>query len=117
MLANESKCTKSPWYDKSLPLVNLHTVRDQRVHDNRRKVFSKAFAPSAMKDYEARVVVHCEEFIRQMTRLSGQSFDASAWFKYFGKCPGAVCGYMGHYAYKMQPLMSWVTWVWAKNST
>ncbi|KAB5546803.1 cytochrome P450 [Coniochaeta sp. 2T2.1] len=83
VLANESKCTKSPWYDKSLPVVNLHTVRDQKKHDNRRKVFSKAFSPSAMKDYDTRVVVHCEEFVRQMRRLAGQPFDASAWLKYF----------------------------------
>ncbi|KAK4041875.1 cytochrome P450 [Parachaetomium inaequale] len=83
VLSNESKCIKSPWYERSLPLVNLHTVRDKRAHDNRRKVFSKAFSPSALQDYENRVVVHCEEFIKQMTRMAGQPFDASEWCKYF----------------------------------
>jgi tryprostatin B 6-hydroxylase len=85
VLSNESKCIKSPWYERSLPLVNLHTVRDKAAHDNRRKVFSKAFSPGALQDYENRVIVHCEEFVRQMSRMAGKSFDASEWCKYFGK--------------------------------
>ena len=86
VLSNESKCVKSPWYERSLPLVNLHTVRDKATHDNRRKVFSKAFSPSALQDYENRVVVHCAEFVKQMTAIAGQPFDASDWCKYFGEC-------------------------------
>ncbi|KAL3436403.1 cytochrome P450 [Aspergillus tetrazonus] len=83
VLSDRATCVKGPWYDRSLPLVNLHTVRDKRVHDARRKVFTKAFTPSALREYEERVAVHCEEFVRQMTRLSGKPFDASEWFKYF----------------------------------
>lgn len=85
VLSNESKCVKSAWYERSLPVINLHTVRDKKVHDARRKVFSKAFSPSALQEYENRVVLHCEEFVRQMTRMAGQPFDASNWFKYFGE--------------------------------
>lgn len=84
VLSNESKCVKGPWYDRSLPLVNLHTVRDKSVHDARRRVFSKAFSPTALREYEERVVVHCEEFVRQIKRMNGTSFDATDWFKYFG---------------------------------
>lgn len=87
VLSNEAKCMKSSWYDRSLPLVNLHTSRNKKVHDARRRVFSKAFTPSALRDYEERVAMHCEEFIRQMDRLSGRPFDASAWLKYFGMGP------------------------------
>ncbi|KAI9367627.1 cytochrome P450 [Aspergillus egyptiacus] len=83
VLSDRAKCVKGPWYDRSLPLVNLHTVRDKKVHDTRRKVFTKAFTPAAIRDYEERVLVHCEEFVRQMKRLSGRPFDASEWFKYF----------------------------------
>lgn len=86
VLSNESKCKKTSWYDRSLPLVNLHTCRDKKVHDARRRVFSKAFTPAALRDYEDRVVVHCDEWIRQMDKLSGKPFDASAWLKYFGAC-------------------------------
>ncbi|PLB36079.1 cytochrome P450 [Aspergillus candidus] len=83
VLSNASKCTKSPWYSRSLPLVSLHTVRDKKAHDARRKVFSMAFSPTALNDYEKRVVVHCEEFVRQMEHEAGKPFNASDWFKYF----------------------------------
>ncbi|SPO06550.1 related to pisatin demethylase cytochrome P450 [Cephalotrichum gorgonifer] len=83
VLGNSSKCTKSPWYSRSLPVVNLHTVRDKTAHDARRKVFSKAFTPAALNDYEKRVLVHCEEFVRQMEYRAGTPFDASDWLKYF----------------------------------
>ncbi|KAK1751472.1 cytochrome P450 [Echria macrotheca] len=83
VLSNESRCIKSPWYERSLPVVNLHTVRDKKTHDARRKLFSKAFSPGALADYEERVVVHCEEFVRQMRNMAGKPFDAADWFKYF----------------------------------
>jgi len=85
VLSNESKCIKSPWYERSRPVVNLHTVRDKGAHDARRKIFSQAFSPGALKDYEDRVIVHCDEFVRQMKRIAGRPFDASDWFKYFGE--------------------------------
>ncbi|KAK3367744.1 putative cytochrome P450 [Podospora didyma] len=83
VLSNESKCVKSPWYERSLPVVNLHTVRDKKTHDARRKMFSYAFSPSALKGYEDRISAHSEEFVRQMKRIAGQPFDASDWLKYF----------------------------------
>ena len=85
VLGNQSKCIKSPWYERSRPMISLHTVRDKKQHDQRRKVFSKAFSPSAMQEYEKRVVVHCEEFVRQMKTMADKPFDASDWFKYFGR--------------------------------
>lgn len=91
VLSNASKCTKSPWYSRSLPLVSLHTVRDKKAHDARRKVFSMAFSPTALNDYEKRVVVHCEEFVRQMEHEAGKPFNASDWFKYFGNYGRHCC--------------------------
>jgi tryprostatin B 6-hydroxylase len=82
-LGSKSKCTKSPWYEQSLPVVNLHTSRDKKVHERRRKVFSKAFSPAALRDYEVRVVEHAELLTRQLARMEGKPFDATAWFKYF----------------------------------
>ncbi|KAK3323140.1 cytochrome P450 family protein [Cercophora scortea] len=83
VLSNSSKCVKSPWYERSLPVVNLHTVRDQKTHDARRKMFSMAFSPSALRDYEQRLVKHCNEFSHQMKIRAGKPFDASDWFKFF----------------------------------
>lgn len=85
VLGNSSKCIKSQWYSRSRPLISLHTVREKKPHDVRRKVFSKAFTSVALQAYEKRVNVHCEEWIRHMKRLSGQPFDATDWMKYFGK--------------------------------
>ncbi|KAF9886735.1 hypothetical protein FE257_011112 [Aspergillus nanangensis] len=83
VLGNESRCAKSTWYERSLPLVNLHTVRDKKVHDARRRVFSKAFSPSALRHYDTRVAIYSDEFIRQMQQNSGGPIDISAWCKYF----------------------------------
>ncbi|SPO07713.1 related to pisatin demethylase cytochrome P450 [Cephalotrichum gorgonifer] len=83
VLGNSSKCVKGAWYERSLPLVSLQTVRDKKKHDARRKVFSKAFSPSAMVEYERRIVLHCEEFVRQMKKISGKPFNASNWCKFF----------------------------------
>ena len=63
----------------------MHTVREKKGHDTRRKVFSKAFTPAALQAYEKQVNVHCAEWIKQMKRLSGKPFDATDWMKYFGK--------------------------------
>lgn len=91
-------------------------MRDKKQHDGRRKVFSKAFTPSALQAYEKRVNVHCAEFIKQMRRLSGKPFDATNWMKYFGKPrhnpPGNIFT-----TNSTQLLMLWATWVWVKNST
>ncbi len=114
MLSNESKCIKSPWYERSLPLVNLHMVRDKAKHDNRRKVFSKAFSPAALQDYENRVVVHCAEFVKQMTAMAGQPFDASEWCKYFGGYPPTADGQR---KLTEQRSMSWAISAWARSST
>jgi cytochrome P450 len=83
VLGSESKCTKTPWYEQSLPLVNLHTIRDKKAHERRRKVFSKAFSPQAMRAYEPRVVTLSELLVTQLRKIDGQTFDATRWFKYW----------------------------------
>ena len=79
----ESACEKTPWYDTSLPLVNLHTARDRKVHELRRKVWSRAFSPKALQEYDSRVSTYSELFCRQIRAMNGKPFDASRWFKYF----------------------------------
>jgi tryprostatin B 6-hydroxylase len=116
VLGNSSKCAKSPWYSRSLPLVSLHTVRDKKDHDARRRVFSRAFSPAALNEYEKRVHVHCEQFVAQMKRRAGRPFDASDWFKYFGRtmrpCQVGIVP-----ADTAQRLMSWAMWDWARSFT
>ncbi|PGH15930.1 hypothetical protein AJ79_02097 [Helicocarpus griseus UAMH5409] len=83
VLGSDSKCSKTPWYEQSLPLVNLHTMRDKKMHDKRRKVFSKAFSPASLRLYEPRVVQHSELFVQQLAKMGGKPFDATRWCKYW----------------------------------
>lgn len=83
ILGSGSRCTKSPWYDTSLPLVNLHTSRNLKVHELRRKDFNKAFSPAALVAYEERVTPLSNLFCEQIAAFRGAPVDASTWFKYF----------------------------------
>jgi tryprostatin B 6-hydroxylase len=83
VLGSKSRCVKSPWYDGSLPLVNLHSTRDLREHERRRKVFNKAFSPAALAAYEERITPLSDLWCREVARFGGQPLDATAWFKYF----------------------------------
>ncbi|KAK2734555.1 hypothetical protein FQN55_002597 [Onygenales sp. PD_40] len=82
-LGSDSKCSKTPWYEQSLPLVNLHTMRDKKVHEKRRKVFSKAFSPASLRIYEPRVSEHTEILIQQLAKMDGKPFDATRWCKFW----------------------------------
>lgn len=79
----ESPCDKTPWYDVSLPLVNLHTVRSKKVHEARRKVWARAFSPKALQEYDGRIAMHSELFCRQIASMKNQPFDATRWFKFY----------------------------------
>ncbi|KAJ5814942.1 hypothetical protein N7474_006719 [Penicillium riverlandense] len=79
----ESTCGKTAWYETSLPLMNLHTVRDKKVHDLRRKVWARAFSPKALNEYDGRIAEYSELFCRQIADLKGQPFDATRWFKFY----------------------------------
>jgi len=83
VLGSKSKCEKSPWYDTSLPLVNLHSTRDKKVHELRRKVFNRAFSPAALVAYEERITPLSQLFCDQVAKFDGKPFNATRWFKYF----------------------------------
>lgn len=82
-MGSKSKCFKSPWYDASLPLVNLHSTRNLKEHELRRKVFNKAFSPAALVAYEERITPLSNLFCEQISNFKGKEFDATAWMKYF----------------------------------
>ncbi|KAK3317325.1 cytochrome P450 [Cercophora scortea] len=83
VLGSGSKCVKSPWYDASLPLVNLHSTRDLKAHELRRKVFNKAFSPAALVEYEERITPLSNLFCEQIAAKRGSPVNATSWFKYF----------------------------------
>lgn len=83
MYGSESPTDKNAWYDTSLPLVNLHTVRDKKVHELRRKVWARAFSPKALHEYDERIAEYSALFCQQIAHMKGQPFDATRWFKFY----------------------------------
>ncbi|KAK3380816.1 cytochrome P450 [Podospora didyma] len=83
VLGSKSRCVKSPWYDASLPLVNLHSTRDLKIHEIRRKAFNKSFSPASLAAFEERITPLSNLFCEQVDSFKGSPFDATAWFKYF----------------------------------
>ncbi|KAJ5421525.1 Cytochrome P450 [Penicillium cf. griseofulvum] len=79
----DSQCGKTAWYEVSRPLQNLHTVRDKKVHETRRKVWARAFSPKSLVEYDGRIAEYSELLCRQLTNLNGKPFDATRWFKYY----------------------------------
>ena len=72
-----TKCTKSAWYDIMQPRVSLATTRDRALHQERRRIWERAFNSScesrekllgafanlysALRDYERRVKYFAEQ--------------------------------------------------------
>ncbi|KAF4767991.1 hypothetical protein HAV15_002358 [Penicillium sp. str.  len=79
----DSQCGKTAWYEVSRPLENLHTVRDKKVHETRRKVWARAFSPKALIEYDGRIAEYSNLLCRQVAGLNGKPFDATRWFKYY----------------------------------
>lgn len=63
--------------------MNLHTVRDKKLHEQRRKVWARAFSPKALVEYDARIAEYSDLLCRQVATLKGKPFDATRLFKYF----------------------------------
>lgn len=63
--------------------MNLHTVRDKKLHELRRKVWARGFSPKALTEYDWRITEYSDLFCRQIADLKGQPFDATRWFKFY----------------------------------
>lgn len=63
--------------------MNLHTVRNKKEHEVRRKVWARAFSPKALAEYDERISEYSERFCRQISDLKGQPFNATRWFKFY----------------------------------
>lgn len=96
----QSKCTKGPWYDATLPLISMQTVRDKKVHSRRRRiwdrglnakgllscVFEKRFELTivkALRNYEDRVMDVSQVLVSQMTAHAGKVINMSQWLLWF----------------------------------
>ncbi|KAF2087465.1 cytochrome P450 monooxygenase [Saccharata proteae CBS 121410] len=75
-----TKCKKAAWYDNDYPLTSMHTTRDRKFHDQRRRVWSTAFSDKSLRGYESRVQSYGDQLVRQLRAFSGQSVDVTKWF-------------------------------------
>jgi tryprostatin B 6-hydroxylase len=79
----DSKCTKGPYYDFSQPIVSLHTMRDRALHDERRRVWSRAFGLAGLRGYETRVKSYQDKLIQQLEARGGSPVNAKQWFSFY----------------------------------
>lgn len=78
-----SMCVKAPWYDNDLPMRSMQTVRDKKIHDKRRRVWSPAFSDKALRGYETRIAPYAETLARQLAAFSGKSVNVAEWFNFY----------------------------------
>ncbi|KAH8811348.1 cytochrome P450 monooxygenase-like protein [Xylogone sp. PMI_703] len=108
ILGPRSRCSKAPWYDVSLPLISMHTARDKKAHDKRRRLWDHGFGASALRNYEKRVLGHSKGLLKQLQARTGKSINVNKWFHFysfdvmadiaFGKSFGMVESGTEHFA-------------------
>lgn len=79
----KSRFKKSPWYDVGQPLTTLHQMRDQQMHDKRRKGWwEKAFVMKSVRQYEPTVTSLADLLISQLKKRSGQTVNGKITLSY-----------------------------------
>lgn len=78
-----SKCTKSSWYDSTWPMVSLNTMRDKKLHDERRRIWSTAFGDKALRGYEQRLRLYRSRLMSHLAESNGEGVNVTKWFNLF----------------------------------
>jgi len=78
-----SPCTKAAWYDLTRPMVSLQTLRERRLHDERRRVWSLAFGDKLLRGYEQRLKGYREQLMHHITESKGEPINVTRWFNYY----------------------------------
>ncbi|KAI0093115.1 cytochrome P450 [Irpex rosettiformis] len=76
---------KGPFYnirvtEEGLP---IDAIKDFDQHTIRRKPWTRALAPAALKDYEEIILTKTELLMEKLTERVGQDIDISAWMSYY----------------------------------
>lgn len=79
----QSKCRKAPWYDEDFPRQSIHTSRDHKFHQDRRRIWSQAFSDRALRGYESRIAVYNKALMQRLTDYKGQVISAAKWLNYY----------------------------------
>ncbi|KIP10629.1 hypothetical protein PHLGIDRAFT_495533, partial [Phlebiopsis gigantea 11061_1 CR5-6] len=84
--ASKMTC-KGPAYDTRVHFdgsVQLDGVRDPAVHSGRRKAWTKAMSPAALKGYEGIIVDKVTLLVEALSKRRGGCVDLSYWINLFG---------------------------------
>ncbi|KAF2769213.1 putative P450 monooxygenase [Teratosphaeria nubilosa] len=79
----QSKVTKSHWYDIDAPLTSMHTSRDRTLHDKRRRVWAPAFSDKALREYERTIDASNDKVVQRVREAEGKAFNATKWFSLY----------------------------------
>ncbi|KAF2446026.1 L-ornithine-N5-monooxygenase [Karstenula rhodostoma CBS 690.94] len=93
-----SKCTKGSWYDSTSPMVSLNTMRERKLHDERRRIWSTASSDKALRGYEQRLRLYRNRLISHLFNLF--SFDFMGDMA-FGKSFGMLEMRHGHWVIQL----------------
>ncbi len=78
-----SQCTKAAWYNLTMPLISIHTLRVKALHDQRRRIWSPAFSDKALRGYEERIKKYRNKLLTQIEAFDGQPVNVSKWFNLY----------------------------------
>ena len=78
-----SKCRKSFMYDINKPMESMHSTRNRKVHDQRRRLWSGAFGDKALSGYETRIRGYGDRLKARMEKGAGTPTNVAQWFKYY----------------------------------
>ena len=70
-----SPCIKGEWYSLMDPLTSMHTTRDRKFHDERRRIWSNAFNPMVIRNYEKRINRYQDQLIDYLSARDGQTLE------------------------------------------
>ncbi|KAJ7056643.1 cytochrome P450 [Mycena amicta] len=78
---------KGPWWDGRMPdnknVRSLFALRDPEEHARRRRIWNRAFNPSALREYNSVVRNRLAQLVETFNESCGKSVDLSQWMGRF----------------------------------
>jgi hypothetical protein len=80
----QSRCTKADWYDLTLPMVSMQTTRNRALHDQRRRIWSRAFGEQSLRGYERRIAVFQDQLVRKVVETGRNPINVTELLHLYG---------------------------------
>ncbi|KAL5322205.1 hypothetical protein ACEPPN_010175 [Leptodophora sp. 'Broadleaf-Isolate-01'] len=78
-----SNCTRADWYDGIAPLKSVANLRSPTVHDQRRRIWDKAFSANAVQDYDSRITKYAEQLNQIIVASLGRPVNLYDLFSFY----------------------------------